>query len=224
VHSTLSVPFFFTMAMFSSTSMKMKAVLVATSIASSGALRERPDRGAIESCEQFAEDTGNGFARCKDRPCGACSDPSGPVGACSDLNDEALTITRGRCCCEPTFQKCGGRDELDVHTRKFGYSGCFPPNNSDCPTDKKVVKRRADNNNQDQNTPGCCCTITDGQHNTRTIKTQTTKTQTTNTQSNDTQSADTPPKTAGATLVSVWTSGCILLLAFLVSVQGLKVF
>merc|ERR1719188_2403756 len=118
----------------------MNAVLVATSIASSGALRERPDGGANWSCEQHAEDTVNLAARCQDRPCGECSDPSQPVGECSDLNDDALTRIDGRCCCEPTFQKCGGRDELDFHP-KFGYSGCFPPNNSVCPPDQKVVKR-----------------------------------------------------------------------------------
>jgi len=187
--------------MFSSTSMKLNAVLVATSIASSGALRERGDNGAEEACKLKATEKSNNLGECSVKEEGK---------ACS-LQDTKPTVDFDGCCCSDTFAaKCGDSDKLAINITTFAYSSCEAPDNNKCTSDNMNVKLKGDDTKL-----GCCCTITN----------QVSKVSTnTSTDQVSTKSTNTSKETAGANLVSVWTSGCVLLLAFLVSVQGLKMF
>merc|ERR1719357_678285 len=104
------------------------------------------------------------------------------------------------CCCVDTFAVCGDV-VLDSNTTNFAYSDCKKPEDKKCADDNMVVKLK------DTKTPGCCCTITPNKETTQTTRESTTS-----------EGTKTPAKTAdtaGANLVSVWTSGCVLL-AFLV--------
>merc|ERR1719357_51046 len=153
------------MAMFSSTSMMVNAVLVATSIASSGALRERDDNDAKEKCIQKAADRSNNFFKCYVKS---------EATACSKM-DETPTPTKefDGCCCVDTFDECGGEEALASNTTKFAYSDCKKPEEGKCLNDNMKVKKA------DKTELGCCCTITDQQvstSSTSTSKTGTSKT------------------------------------------------